>query len=87
MRPKFHRLATFNCKGLNDEVKQTHIADDFYKFRLAATMVQETRIKETGLHEFTSSDGKKDLFIKFKQWSKIDTRSRDNHNREHKRYL
>ena len=22
-------------------------------------MVQETRIKETGLHEFTSSDGKK----------------------------
>ena len=59
MRPKFHRLATFNCKGLNDEVKQTYIADDFYKFRLAAIMVQETGIKETGLHEFTSSDGKK----------------------------
>ena len=60
MRPKFQRLVTFNCKGLNDEVKETHIADDFYKSRLAAIMVQEIRIKETGLHEFTSSDGKKD---------------------------
>ena len=59
MRPKFQRFATFNCHGFNDEVKQTHIADDFYKFRLAAIMVQETRIKETGLYEFTSSDGKK----------------------------
>ena len=44
---------------LNDKVKQTHIADDFCKFRLAAIMVPETRIKETLLHEFTSSDGKK----------------------------
>ena len=60
MRPKFQRLVTFNCKGLNDEVKQTHIADDFYKFRLAAIMVQDIRIKETGLQEFTSSNGKKD---------------------------
>ena len=59
MRPKFQRFGTFNCQGLNDKVKQTHIADDFYKFRLAVIMVQETRIKETGLHEFTSSDGKK----------------------------
>ena len=58
MRPKFQRFGTFNCQGLNDKVKQTHIADDFYKFRLAVIMVQETRIKETGLHEFTSSDGK-----------------------------
>ena len=63
MRPKFQRFATFNCQGLNDKVKQTHIAHDFHKFRLAAIMVQETRIKDTGLHEFTSSDGKKDLFI------------------------
>ena len=59
MRPKFQRFPTFNCQGLNDEVKQTHIANDFYKFRLAAIMVQETSIKETGLHEFTSSDRKK----------------------------
>ena len=59
MRRKFQRFATFNCQGLNDKVKQTHIADDFYKFRLTAIMVQETSIKETGLHEFTSSDGKK----------------------------
>ena len=59
MRSKFQRFATLNCQGLNDKVKQTHIADDFYKFRLAAIMVQERRIKETGLHEFTSSDVKK----------------------------
>ena len=59
MRPRFQRFATFNCQGLNDEVKKTHIADDFYKFCLGAIMVQETRIKETGTHEFTSSDGKK----------------------------
>ena len=59
MRPKFQIFATFNCQGLNDEVKQTHIADDFYEFRLAAIMVQETHVKETGLYEFTSSDGKK----------------------------
>ena len=59
MRSKFQRFATFNWQGLNDEVKKTYIADDFYKFRLGAIMVQETRIKETGLHEFTSSDGKK----------------------------
>ena len=63
MRPKFQRFATFNCQGLNDEVKQTHINDNFYKFHLAEIMVQETRIKETGLHEFTSSDGQKGLFI------------------------
>ena len=49
----------FNCQWLNDEVKQMHIADDFYKFHLAAIMVQETCIKKRGLHEFTSSDGKK----------------------------
>ena len=59
MRPKFQRFATFNCQGLNDKVKQIHIADDFYKFPPVAIMVQETRIKETSLHEFTSSDGKK----------------------------
>ena len=59
MRPKFQRFTTFNCQGLNDEVKQTHIVDDFYKFRLAAIIVQETRIKEKGLYEFTSSEGKK----------------------------
>ena len=59
MRPKFQRFATFNCQGLNDKVKQTHITDDFYKLRLAAIMVQETRIKETCLREFTSSDGQK----------------------------
>ena len=46
-------------QGLNDYIKQTHIADDLYKFCLAAIMEQETHIKETGLHEFTSSDGKK----------------------------
>ena len=48
----------FNCQGLNDKVKQTHITDDFYKFSLSAIMVQETCIKETGLHEFTSCGGK-----------------------------
>ena len=51
MRSKFQRLATFNCQGLN--------ADEFYESRLATIIVQETRIKETGLWEFTSSDGKK----------------------------
>ena len=59
MRPIFQRFATFNCQRLNDKVKQTHIADDLYKFCLAAIMVQETRIMETGLYEFNSSDGKK----------------------------
>ena len=59
MRPKFQRFAMFNCQGLKDEVKETHIADNFYKLHLAAIMVQETCIKETGLHEFTSSNGKK----------------------------
>ena len=56
---KFQRFATFNCKGLTDEVKQTHVDGDFYKFRLAAIMVQETCIKKIGLHIFSSSDGKK----------------------------
>ena len=59
MRPKFQRFATFNCQGLNDEVKKTHIADDFYKFRLAAIMVQETRIMKTSLYILTSFDGRK----------------------------
>ena len=59
MRPKFQRSAAFNYQGLNDKVKQTHIANNFYEFRLAAITVQEARIKETGLYEFTSSDGKK----------------------------
>ena len=72
----------FNCLGLNDEVKQTRIADDFYKFRLREIMVQETRIKETGLQELTSSDGKK-VFLYNLAWSKIDPRSRHNHNREY----
>ena len=36
MRPKFQRFATFNY--FNDKVKQTHIADDLYKFYLAETM-------------------------------------------------
>ena len=56
---KFQIFATFNCQGFNDKVKQKHISDDFQKFRLAAIMVQETRIKEKRLHEFTSSEGKK----------------------------
>ena len=63
IRRKSQRFTTFNCQGLNYNVKQTHIADDFYKFSLAATMVQETRIKETGLHKFTSFGGKNLLFI------------------------
>ena len=59
MRPKFKRFATFNCQGLNSEVRQTHIADDFYKFRVAEIMVQEKRIKEAGLHKLTLSEWKK----------------------------
>ena len=59
MNLKFQRFTTFNCQGFNDEVKQTHITDDFYKFHLGATMVRETRIEETGLQEFTSSNRKK----------------------------
>ena len=59
MKLKFQRFTTFNCQGLNDYVRQTHITDDFYEFCLAAIMVQETRIKEIGLHEFISSNGKK----------------------------
>ena len=59
MRPKFQRFAMFNCQRLNDIVKQTRITDDFYKLHLAAIMVQETCIKETGLNKFISSDGKK----------------------------
>ena len=47
------------AKGSVIKVKQAHIAEDFYKFRLTTIMVQKTRIKERGLHEFTSSDGKK----------------------------
>ena len=51
-------VSMVNCQGLNYKVKQRHIADDFYKFSLTVIMVQEARIKETGLHEFTSSDGR-----------------------------
>ena len=39
MRPNFQRFATVNCQGFNDKVKQTHIADYFYKWRLATIMV------------------------------------------------
>ena len=49
-------VSIVNYQGLNYKVKQRHIADDFCKFSLAVIMVQEARIKETGLHEFTSSD-------------------------------
>ena len=56
MRPKFKRFATFNCQGLNSEVRQTYIADDFYKFRVAEIMVQEKRIKEAGLHKLILSE-------------------------------
>ena len=41
------------------QIKQARNADNFYKFCLAAIVVQETRIKETGLLEFTSYDRKK----------------------------
>ena len=51
MRPRFQRFASFNYQGINYKIKQTHIADDFYKFHLAAIIVQEPPIKETGLHK------------------------------------
>ena len=57
MRPKFQRFATFNCQGLINKVMQKNIAGDFYKF--STGILQETHIKETGLHEFISSNGKK----------------------------
>ena len=59
MRSKFRSFARFNCQGLNDKVNKTRFAEDFYKFRLAEIMYQETRIEETRLHKFISSDGKK----------------------------
>ena len=44
MRPKFQRFATFNYQRFNNKVKQTHIAENFDKFCLAAIMAQETGI-------------------------------------------
>ena len=74
----------FNCQGLNDKVKQTHITDYFYKFSLSAIIVQETCIKETGLHEFTSSGGKHFFKYNLDNGAKSILRSWDNHSREHK---
>jgi len=52
-------LEICNFQGLLNPVKQMNIADDLYYYDLTAMMIQETHIKENGLHEIKSLSGER----------------------------
>ena len=54
---KRKRFCTFNCQGLLNTTKQTMLADDFKSYRLSAMAVQETHMKNSGIHILTSTSG------------------------------
>ena len=54
---KFHNYATFNCQGLNSDIKKSNLADDFLSLKITVMMLQETRIKNQGVHRITFSNG------------------------------
>ena len=54
---KYHRYATFNCQGLNNNIKKSNLADDFLHHKLTVTMIQETGIKGQGMYKIKSSNG------------------------------
>ena len=40
-----NKFATFNCQGLNSDIKKMNIADDLIHHNLTAMMIQETKLK------------------------------------------
>ena len=48
---EINRTLRVSCQGRIDVIRQTHRANDFYKFHLAAMIIQETHMKETGLYK------------------------------------
>ena len=54
---KRKRFCTFNCQGLLNTTKQTMLADDFKSYRLSAMAIQETHMKNSGIHTLTSTTG------------------------------
>ena len=54
---KYHRYATFNCQGLNNNIKKSNLAEDFLHHKLTVMMIQETHIKGEGIYEIKSSNG------------------------------
>ena len=59
---KYTKYATFNCQGLNSEIKKSSLADDFIHHGISVMMLQETRITGQWVHKITSSNNT-DLFL------------------------
>ena len=45
-----NKFATFNCQGLNSDIKKMNIADDFIHHNLTAMMIQETKLKGNNIY-------------------------------------
>ena len=54
-------LATFNLRGLGDELKQSYLDQDCIQYNLDVIALQETKIKESYEHVFPESGNK--LFV------------------------
>ena len=54
---KRKRFCTFNCQGLLNTTKKTLQPDDFKSYRLSAMAIQETHLRNSGVHTLTSTTG------------------------------
>ena len=55
-------LATFNLRGLGDEVKQSHLNLDAQKYKLDVIALQETKTKDNKLEQKTQIED--NIFLK-----------------------
>ena len=51
-------FATFNLRGLGDELKQSYLDQDCIQYNLDVIALQETKIKESYEHVFPESGNK-----------------------------
>ena len=57
-RSRFLTTGSLNARGSRGKVKQTQIADDMQKYKVAILGIQETHMKGTGVIDITTSDKK-----------------------------
>eukprot|EP00794_Sanderia_malayensis_P021081 gene21081-23137_t len=51
-------VGTLNVRGLNSDAKKQHVANDMNRYQLSILAIQETKLKESGVIDIKTSDGK-----------------------------
>ena len=52
-----NKFATFNCQGLNSDIKKMNIADYFIHHNLTTMMIQETKLKGNNIYSIYATTG------------------------------